>query len=394
MTSTTRQFSLAIGIAAALHGVLFLIAALLVFWGITAAPTALRVDPEAEENMLLLMLEAATKPETPPEAVPPTAPSLQFIRTGKDLATDTPPEPGTADFISDKNTRAASEAAPAPDGNPALPNQKGEDLLVLELATNQFAPGEFSPEERTKTGIGEESSPAQPAVPVPNLLEVVRSAQKQDAQKLQVAASPDVSSNPIIDPASDLVSDLLQETNEPPKIREPNLANIAPQEPAPAPNQTPKETPKQTTPADSPKQSPGIAGTPKGVNPNAGQTKTAQTAVKGSITNRGKSSVEAADTPMGRYMARVSAAFGQNFTPACKRHPDRLTYGTVSVEFDVNLKGGVENLRVVEGGVSRALMQDLVLGVVLETKLPPIPNDLRHYLIGDRLHITYGFLFY
>lgn len=389
MTSTSRQFSLAFGIATALHGVLFLIAALFVFWGITAAPPTLRVDPEAEENMLLLMLEAAANPEAPPEAVP----RVQFIRTGQDLATDTPPEPGTADFISDKNTRASSEEPPTPEGNPALPNQKGDDLPVLELATNQFAPGEFSPEERTKTGIGEDPSPAQRnAVPVPNLLEVVRSAQNQDAQKLQDAASPDASSNPIVDPTSDIVSNLPKETNEPPKMREPDLATITPQEPAP--HQTPKETRRQTTSAESPKQSPGIAGTAKGVNPDAGQTKTAKTAIKGSISNRGKSSVEAADTPMGRYMARVSAAFGQNFTPACRRHPDRLTFGTVTVEFDVNLKGGVENLRIVEGGVSRALLQDLVLGVVLETKLPPIPNDLRHYLIGDRLHITYGFLFY
>lgn len=399
MTTASRQFSLAIGVAAALHGVLFLVAGLLVFWKILhmKPPEDFDLGPEMTAEDLMLMIEPA-----PPLEIAETKPKLneaiRFVRTGSSDPSETPPEPGTARFISDRNTKAASEETPDPNGNKNLPSQKGKDLPTLDLANRDFATGEYSTEERPMTGVGQNEGPNQPKpippkpeVTPPDLAKMVDAAAKEDAKKMADATKTELeSSQPVIDPSSDLVADAPKDKPKEPVMREPKWEKLIPDPPKPK-VVADQDTPKQTKPTT---QSSGTPGAPRGKDPKAAMAQTVKNEMRGAISNRGKSAVEAADTPMGRYMAKVSAAVSQKFTPACIRARDRVTYGNVSVEFDVNLKGGVENLRIVNDGTSNAILQDLVLGVVLESKIPPIPEELHEYLIGNRLHITYGFLFH
>ncbi len=401
MTNTSRQFGYAIAIAAALHAVLFVVAGLLVFWGLVRS---LEFPPPEEsagggEDSVSLIVD--TDVAAPVPAVVPTEPAVaekkppavKYIRTNANEPSETPPEPGTAAFISDRNTKGASEATPDPNGDKILPSQKGTDSPLLDLANREFATGEHSMVERARTGIADEPNPLQPATqptPPQDLVKVVKEAtQKRVEQQRQAVSAQDNNSTPNVDPSSDLTAKTPEDKPKTPPMQETKFEKLFPEEKKAEIAQGEKPpAPRVKPPAM------GTAGAPKGKDLQAAQTQTRQNAVRGGITNRGQASVDAADTPMGRYMSKLSTAVSQKFSPACSRARDRITYGTVQVEFDVNLAGKVENLRIATGGSGNAVLQDLVLGVVLEAKLPPIPDELQDYLIGNRLHITYGFLFH
>jgi TonB family protein len=402
MTNTSRQFGYAIAIAAALHAVLFAVAGLFVFWGFLRSLdfTPSSADDSAADDSLTVVIEPEVAPPVPvPELVATEpaepskkAPAVKYIRTNSADPSE-PPEPGTAAFISDRNTKGASEAEPNPNGDKNLPSMKGADSPLLDLANRNFAEGEHSMEERAPTGIQDQPSPLQPAAPPTpeqDLAKIVReAAQKRAEQQLAQTTAPLDPSTPNVDPTSDLATKAPEETPKEPPMQEPKFEKLFPEERKAQIAQ--EERPPTPRPSDA---STGTAGAPKGRDLKAAQTQTLKNTVQGGITNRGKASVDAADTPMGRYMSKVNTAVSQKFTPACMKARDRVTYGTVQVEFDVNLSGGVENLRIASGGTGNAVLQDLVLGVVLQSKLPPVPAELQEYLIGNRLHITYGFLFH
>jgi len=200
--------------------------------------------------------------------------------------------------------------------------------------------------------------------------------------------------DPIPDPDSDQTAKLPKPPDEKPKetaFREPKWEQIFPKE-VPAKPADDKPKPSRPAPPDNPQA--GSPGAPKGREKDALQIQSVKAKIDGSITIKGPGSVDAVDTPLGRYMEKVRNAVGKVFRPACMRHTDRISYGTVQVEFDINPKGVAENLRIASGGGTNAATQDLVLTVILQAKLPPIPPELSDYLIGNRLHITYGFIFH
>ncbi len=402
MTHTSRQFGYAIAIAAALHAVLFAVAGLFVFWGFLRSLdfTPPSADDAVDDSLTVVIAPEVAAPVPIPDLVPTEpaepskqAPAVKYIRTNSVDPSAEAPEPGTAAFISDRNTKGASEAAPNPNGDKNLPSMKGADSPLLDLADRSFAAGEHSMQERAPTGVQDQPNPLQPATPptpAQDLAKIVReAAQKRAEEQLKQATAQVNPSAPNLDPNSDLPTKAPEETPKVPPMQEPKFEKLFPEEKKA--EIAKEERPPAPRPSDA---STGTAGAPKGKDLKAAQTQTQKNTVQGGITNRGKASVEAADTPMGRYMSKVNTAVSQKFTPACMKARDRVTYGTVQVEFDVNLSGGVENLRIASGGSGNAVLQDLVLGVVLQSKLPPVPEDLQEYLIGNRLHITYGFLFH
>jgi outer membrane biosynthesis protein TonB len=394
MTRTSTQFGTALAVAAALHGAVFAVAVLLVWKGWIASSATISWDAGLPEEDAVVVV-VAPEVVAPAETKPAPNQSLRFVRTDESQQSDSPPEQGTTQFFSDRNTKAASEADPNPVAAANLPSQKGKDSPVLDFADRAFGAGEYSEASRQQTGLTPNQTmpgnQAQPSPPPPDLTQIVREAEAKFQEKLTAAAQANQTTTPVVDPSSDLSTTELKDLPKDPLLKEPKWEKLLPVEPKPKVDAA--DQPKPTAPK-TPAVTGGSPGMPRGRDPNAAQAQTMKNAVQGGISNRGKASVEAADSPMGRYMAKVNAAVSQKFTPACMRAADRITFGSVQVEFDVNLKGGVENLRIVKDGTSNAILQDLVLGVVLEAKLPPIPSELVDHLIGNRLHITYGFLFH
>jgi outer membrane biosynthesis protein TonB len=357
------------------------------------------LPPEEQEVEIVLASEVAA-PELvaaaplPPEPKPPdveipspTVQGIRFVRTDPNAPSDAPPPPpGTAPFISNRNTRAASEEPPDPNGDPNMPNQKGEDVPVIDTMHRDFAPGEIVDAARAATAhrpppsaapapstgplVAAPSPAAAPATPPP-----VGEASKTPAPAT-AEEKPKEKGVSIDDPDAENVATERESADKdatrPPAPREPDMAKLRPREPSPpaAPAQTPRE------PAASDVASSGSPGAPEAKDAKALQQLTRKNLLRGSISTKGKSAVT------------------QRFHPACAINRDKVSYGVVQVEFDVNKNGKPENLRIAKGTQASAVLQDLVLGVVLDSKIPPIPVNIDDYLIGGRLHISYGFVFH
>jgi TonB family protein len=328
---------------------------------------------------------------------------IQFVRTSGLPEAEKPPEPGDAKFLSDRNTTGASETDPNPVGPRDLPSQKGEDSPVLDLTNKNFADGERNGAERQAVGLGASQPepvastpppqpPAAPPEPPPPAMAQTEPppvpADTPPPPPEQPEEAPLAATDSVPVPKAKPVEELPKETLP---VREPVWEKLIPKVPQDTAEANPKTPAEAVKPPD--KSVAGNAGSKQGSDQKAFQTFTKKSALAGSISNKGKSSVDAADTPAGRYMARVGDAVSQKFHPACQKNRGKLTYGVVRVEFDINPRGGRENLRILDDSQSNAAMQDLVLGAILDADVPPLPKELSEYLIGERLHITYSFRF-
>jgi TonB family protein len=117
-----------------------------------------------------------------------------------------------------------------------------------------------------------------------------------------------------------------------------------------------------------PPSQPGAPGPKKGF-----QEETRQTVLYGSISNRGRSSVAAEATPLGRYKKKISTAIGSRWYFYTNESAPNI--GTVTVSFKVTASGKIIALRVLSGTANSALT-DCTLRSIMEAKIPPMPPEV------------------
>ena len=237
--------------------------------------------------------------------------------------------PKNAPFESDKNTRAASEAAPS--GSAPMPSLAGRDSPVLELANKDYTAGK----------------PGQPAAP----------PREQSAQQ-----------SPPAEPQS-------TQASAPPAPSE-----LALREAPPRPKT--EEQKKAAQPAQ-PAQ-------PKASAASGFQPQTRITRIKGNISNRGKASVDAAATPLGRYKKMVSDAIGSRWYYYVNDQIGLLNIGTVEVRFIVSSTGKVGGIKVLSN-TSNESFASVSVNSIIEAEIPPIPEEIAKLLDNGRLEIDYSF---
>ena len=237
--------------------------------------------------------------------------------------------PKNAPFESDKNTRAASEAAPS--GSAPMPSLAGRDSPVLELANKDYTAGK----------------PGQPAAP----------PREQSAQQ-----------SPPAEPQS-------TQASAPPAPSE-----LALREAPPRPKT--EEQKKAAQPAQ-PAQ-------PKASAASGFQPQTRITRIKGNISNRGKASVDAAATPLGRYKKMVSDAIGSRWYYYVNDQIGLLNIGTVEVRFIVSSTGKVCGIKVLSN-TSNESFASVSVNSIIEAEIPPIPEEIAKLLDNGRLEIDYSF---
>ena len=115
--------------------------------------------------------------------------------------------------------------------------------------------------------------------------------------------------------------------------------------------------------------------------------------IRGNISNRGRSSVAAEATPLGRYRKAVSDAIGSRWYYYVDDRMSLLSIGTVDVTFRVNANGKVSGLRVLHSNSNESLT-DCSVRSIMDAKLPPIPPDVAATLQGGTLEIDYSFTIY
>jgi outer membrane biosynthesis protein TonB len=239
-----------------------------------------------------------------------------------------PPKPKTdAAFESDKDSVAASEAAPS--GREAAPSLDGKEDKNIELQNQQYTEGKKE----------EPAAPPQPQ------------ADKQ-AQKREETAEP-----------------------APTPRADPELALIEKPRPKPV-----AEVVKKTTPAQ------------KATAPSASgfQPETRVTRLRGSISNRGRASVEANATPLGRYKKAVSDAIGSRWYYYVKSQMGLMNIGTVDIRFTILPNGKVKAPQILNNS-SNESFASVSLSAIVQAEIPPIPPEVEAVLENGRIEIDYSF---
>ncbi len=403
MTASSRKnrdVEIAIGVSVALHVVLLLWVA----WetGRTLADrwaqSASEVVPV--EEVTLLYPERILIPEPPtPKEEPKT-----YIRTTQNTAAAEQPE--KADFISDRDTVAATELPADPEGDVKMPTQEGIDKPMLELADRDFKDGEIKedgaapvppmpvaePSPASAPPAPEPAPPPQPVVPPsPPPAEVARA---EPVTPLEAMMREQDESE-----AALLKSDRLPlEVREAEPIAEPEMQEPVDQ-PPPVP-EPPAQVPEMRSPAadNVPRAVPvpdPVSRTAGPADPDAFSPFTRTSKARGTLSNRGEAAVNAAETPVGRYMRQVTSAVEKKWHTLRRRNADAVTFGSLKLRFNVLPSGDVDPPRLLsDPKAADARMVDFTLRAILEAEIPPIPQDLLPLLEGGRLEVEYDVLIY
>ena len=310
-----------------------------------------------------LLKEEAKKNLPPPEITLELTPPPKNERPFIEAKEVTEKAPQNAPFQSDQNSKAASEQPP--EGLLPLPSQQGIAQPALELQNQRHTPG-----EKPATSAGN-PLPPQPASPPSN-----PSQQSQVQQKPNQSPAPSPQPTPTSTPPPNNIK--LLEPPEHPPVTSTQSAKM------------PDQSSSQTTTTSPPRQSsaPGSSGSAKGYQP-----ETRQTVIRGNISNRGRSSVAAEQTPLGRYRKGVADAIGSRWYYYVDERMGLLSIGTVDVSFKVNSTGKVSGLHVVSSNGNESLT-DCSLRSIIDAKLPPIPPDVARTLQNGVLEIDYSFTVY
>jgi len=304
-----------------------------------AAFSSRQLDVEVQEvaappQLTILPLEEAS----PPPLVPKHAPMITVDESRK--SSEAPKE---KTFEANENSIAAAEQAATVDNQ--LPGQEGKERPFMSfedhdysLATNGAAP---QPKPSPTTPPEKEPTPQEmkpPAVPTPT-----------PQQLALLTQTP----SPFPSPAEE------ESTNE-----------VA------LPTSTPTPTPEPTNTPPSPAS--------------AYRDFQQKTLVRGGISNRGRSAVNALGTPLGRYKKLLEDAIGSRWYHYTAAKVDLISIGTTSVTFDILADGSVANLRITENTANEA-SASIALRSIQETKFPPIPEDLLGALPGGRFTMEESF---
>lgn len=291
------------------------------------------VAPKEEEPPLEFTIIDPPEPE-------PVKSTPTYVDSSASTEQEKPNE--NTPFESDKNTRAAS-ALPA-SGNAPLPSTEGREDTSLELRNQEYT-------------AGRQPQPASPPAPPP-----------QPPQSVQ-RDTPREDSQPTPRHTTQLA--LL----EPPKSRE--VPKPAPETQQKPQDQQQPQPPAPTTPPSAP-SAPGY------------QPQTRVTRIRGNISNRGRASIAANATPLGRYKKMLADAIGSRWYYYVNNQMGLLAVGTVDLKFVVRADGKAEKIEVVRNSSNESFAACSVSAIV-EAEIPPIPKELLPMLQGGKIEIEYSF---
>ena len=270
-----------------------------------------------------------------------------FARTSPDQAAARPERPT---FIGERDTVATSDRTPVPSA-PPLPSQSG-----IEPKN----PGDF---ETTLSDYQD------------GKLDSGSSSQPPDSLPAPMQAAP----APVETPGADAVkstppapANLLQGSDpvDVPVAHEvKQAAAIKAAAPRPA-----TELPK-------PASEPGFRGFQR------------KAAIVGSISRTGRSALDVADSPLGRYQAAISRAVEQEWQRNCVRHRDFITPGFLTVRFFIETSGKVRTVRFVGDMETGEVQKGFTLNSIRNAEIPAMPAAIRKDYEKEPLELIFNFYF-
>ncbi|MEI8039693.1 MAG: hypothetical protein WCJ14_15030, partial [Verrucomicrobiota bacterium] len=118
-----------------------------------------------------------------------------------------------------------------------------------------------------------------------------------------------------------------------------------------------------------------------------------KTAVVGSISRTGRSALDVADSPLGRYQAALSRAVEQEWQRNCVRHRDFITPGFLTVRFFVAASGKVRSVQFVGDMETGEVQKGFTLNAIRDAQIPAMPAALRREYDQEPLELIFRFYF-
>jgi hypothetical protein len=338
-------------------------------------------------NVLLLAMAgiAALKLETVREQAPPTPASAEtrvvtihaipaedatggetaerqaFARTSADQAGQPAENPA---FIGERDTRAASDRTPVADA-PPLPSQAGidpRDKTDIETTESDYQDGELTADNPSTPTPEAAVAPGPPPMPVQEAAPAAAASAPPPREVLLEGPNP-------VDVQVPRETATGEEIKAKPEARPADAQNTPP---APAVAEQPR-------PAASDK--PAFRGFQR------------KTAIVGSISRTGRSSLDVEDSPLGRYQAAISRAVELEWQRNCVRHRDFITPGFLTVRFFVETGGKVRSVQFVGDMETGEVQKGFTLNSIRDAAIPPMPGNLRNEYEKEPLELIFRFYF-
>ncbi len=309
------------------------------------------------------------------EPVAPASSKPSFARTSEDQLAPTPEKPA---FIGERNTQATSDRSPDATA-PPLPSQSGiapKNREDYETTESRYQDGSLASDSISKPLPPTPSPPAVPTV-----------------------ADPAVAVNPSPGENTDTPGEDDSKSSPPPRERlleGPNPVDVAvPQDTAesdaikPTPPRQPKDGRPEPKADDAPKPAPATAAT----NDPGFRGYQRKTAIVGSISRTGRSALDVADSPLGRYQALISRAVEQEWQRNCVRHRDFITPGFLTVRFFVETNGRVRSVQFVGDMETGEVQKGFTLNSIRDADIPAMPAAVRKEFAKEPLELIFNFYF-
>lgn len=349
-----RQYWLAAVLAVLLEGVLLLVLAWSMRAGDTLDEQTERESPPpvAREEVVVLA------PVMPPSPAQQQKLSFQLVETNDGQLQAKPDKP--SGLISDRDTRAATEEESRNRSAAAMPTVTGITEAGLDLENQQFKDG---PDEASAEAAKPEvARPEVVATPMPRPDEAEKPV--EPAQVTATTSPPKLTAIPVPGDLPRLA------TTKPEDLLRPRPDNAKPDQQAMPPR---------------PDSSAGQSGQ---------QSQKIKRAIEGTLSQRGKASLDVDDTPLGRYLRSVSRVIERDWQYACRSHRDLTRPGFLRVGFTIDKDGVVTTARGIEARDGGEASKWFTLNAIKSAKLPPIPEDVVEMLENGQLEINFNFLFF
>lgn len=293
-------------------------------------------------------------------AAPAASGKPSFARTAEDQLA---PAPEKAAFIGERNTLATSDQS-ADATAPPLPSQTGvapRDREDFETTESNYQDGSLTSDQILKPLPPTPSSPVVPTPADPAVAEIAPSVEKADGPRETLLEGP----NPV-----DVA--VPQDTAESDAIK-------------PTPPKSPKDGRPEPEATDSLK--------PAATNDRGFRGYQRKTAIVGSISRTGRSALDVADSPLGRYQAVISRAVELEWQRNCVRHRDFITPGFLTVRFFVETSGKVRTVQFVGTMETGEVQKGFTLNAIRDADIPAMPAAVKKDFDKEPLELIFNFYF-
>ncbi len=396
IASRDRALPIAIAGSLLVHLLLFLLLAVLFTnptkWEFKAAEVAAKPK---EKEVTLIFPEQLIPLPLPKPAVPLPKQEIYMRTTQNEASSEKPKTPA---FISDRNTKASATKAPDPNSNNPMPTTQGLKFQMKELANRDYRDSEIMEDAAQKSTAAPKIQPKLQTSATPPIPPTPPPPPPPAASQTIAAAA---SSSPLAKMIEDADKDLarldmrrpLSESRKPePQMKEPDSPPPTPQQPKMREVAESPPVPKAIPVSDD------VLKTTSKPQDKAFMPFTRTSENKGTISNRGtEDAVDAEGSPKGKYIRAVTSQVEKKWHLYRALRRDMVSPGSLQVEFFVNAKGQIENLRIVNDRESTTLLSEFTVRAIRDAEIPPMPREVMDMLpIMDkqRLKIEYNVLIY